>query len=98
MTNVCVASPLSDICVMPYSQANSPSRSLLLTLQQMINRRQESVRPGDLPYRPQVRFLVRPEHERTFHLAYPTLDRLPATKTRQTLGPEDDVLAIIVGY
>jgi hypothetical protein len=66
-------------------------------VQQMIDRRQATLRPGDPPYRPQVRFLVRPEQERVYHLAYPMLDRLPVPKTRQTLLPEDDVQAIITG-
>ena len=42
------------------------------------------VRPGDAPYRPEVRFLVHPDAGRTYHLAYPTLDALAAPKTAQT--------------
>jgi len=90
--------PARQLVPLSALQNDATGNPLLLTLQQMIDRRQASVRPGDLPYRPQVRFLVRPEHERTYHLAYPTLDRLPAAKTRQTLEPEDDVLSIISGY
>jgi hypothetical protein len=71
------------------------TNQLLGMLQLMIARRQAQVRPGELPYRPQVRFLVRPEFERTFHKVYPTLDNLGAPVFRQTLIPEDDVLRIV---
>jgi len=55
------------------------------------------VRTGDIPYRPQVRFLVRPETLRAFHAVYPLFDALPITKTRQNLTPEDDVRSIVTG-
>lgn len=83
-----------------------PLRTLILgaegnplrkAIQTMIERRQASVRPGELPYRPQVRFLVGPDALRTFHLAYPALEGLAVPKTRQNLQPEDDVLAIVAG-
>ena len=74
--------------------ANCP---LVQAVAQMIDRRQSSVRPGEPPYRPQIRFLVRPEYLRAFHLAYPLFDSLPAEKVRQNLIPEDDVLSIIAG-
>ena len=67
-------------------------------IQQMIDRKQATVRRGEMPYRPEVRFLVRPEAERTYHLAYPTLDGLAAPKTSQNLGPEDDVSAVVAGH
>ena len=63
----------------------------------MIDRRQATVRPGDLPYRPQIRFLVWPDALRSFHLAYPALEGLAVPKTRQNLQPEDDVFAIVAG-
>ena len=39
-------------------------------------RRQATVRPGDPLYRPQIRFLVRPNGLRTYYLAYPLLESL----------------------
>jgi hypothetical protein len=66
-------------------------------VQAMIDRRQATVRPGDLPYRPQIRFLVGPDALRSFHLAYPALEGLAVPKTRQNLQPEDDVFAIVAG-
>jgi hypothetical protein len=70
---------------------------LLQAIQAMIDRRQSGVRPGDAMFRPQVRFLVRPDSLRTFHTAYPALDALAVPKTRQNLQPEDDAAAIAAG-
>lgn len=47
--------------------------------------------------RRQIRFLVHPDGERTFHRAYPVLEGLSASKTRQAVQPGDDVMAIIAG-
>jgi hypothetical protein len=74
---------------------SSGSNPLLQCVQQLIDRKQATVRRGDLPYRPEVRFLVHPDADRTYHLAYPTLDSLAAPKTAQDLAPEDDVAAIV---
>ena len=86
--------------LVPAAALNRPSGSnpLLQTVQHMIDRKQASVRPGEMPYRPEVRFLVRPEAERTYHLAYPTLDALAAPKTSQYLGPDDEVSAVVAGH
>jgi hypothetical protein len=75
----------------------SGGNALLQSIQQLIDRKQASVRPGDAPYRPEVRFLVHPDAGRTYHAAYPLLDLLAAPKTAQTLAPDDDVQAIIAG-
>jgi hypothetical protein len=74
-----------------------PSNPLQQNVQQMIDRRQAGVRPGEVPYRPQVRFLVRPESMRVYHAAYPALDAVQVPKTRYNLKPEDDVLSIVTG-
>jgi hypothetical protein len=81
----------------PLSSLAEPNNALLTTLQQMIERRQALVRPGDPPFRPHVRFLVLPENLRTFHLAFPALEALDVPKSRQNLDPEDDVLTIVAG-
>jgi hypothetical protein len=54
-------------------------------VRQMIARRQALVRPGEPPYRPQVRFLVHPESLRTYFLAYPALEPLGIPLTRQNV-------------
>jgi hypothetical protein len=55
----------------------------LQSLSQMIARRQATVRPGEPPYRPQVRFLIYPDGLRTYFLAFPALEPLGITMTRQ---------------
>jgi hypothetical protein len=74
------------------------SNALMEAVKQMIDRRQATVREGEAPFRPEVRFLVRPEALKTYHLAYPALDGLAAPKTAQTLGPDDDAAAVIAGH
>jgi hypothetical protein len=61
---------------------------LLQAVRQLIARRQAGVRPGDPPYRPQVRFLVHPDGLRTYHLAYPALEPLGVPLTRQNYEPD----------
>jgi hypothetical protein len=75
----------------------SGSNPLLQPVQQLIDRKQATVR-RDAPYRPEVRFLVHADAGRTYHLAYPTLDALAAPKTAQTLAPEDDVAVIVAAH
>jgi hypothetical protein len=70
---------------------------LLQAVRQMVDRRQAGVRPGDLPYRPEVRFLVRPDSLRAFHAAYPALEALAVPMRRQNLRPEDDAAAVAAG-
>jgi hypothetical protein len=83
--------------LIPASALSRPSGSnpLLQSVQQLIDRKQATVRTGEAPYRPDVRFLVHPDAGRTYHLAYPTLDALAAPKTAQYLGPDDDVATIV---
>ncbi|MHB8736528.1 MAG: hypothetical protein ACYC6M_14595, partial [Terriglobales bacterium] len=50
---------------------------LVAAIQQMIARRQSGRRPGDPPFYPQIRLLVRPENVRTFLTVYPALEALP---------------------
>jgi hypothetical protein len=56
-----------------------PSHPLVQTIQQLINRRQATVLPGETPYRPILRFKIRPDGLRAYYLAYPLLEglRLP---------------------
>jgi hypothetical protein len=44
-----------------------------------------------LPYRPQIRFLVRPEGVRTFFLAYPVLEVVGVPMNRQDVERDEDV-------
>jgi hypothetical protein len=60
-------------------------------IKRMIARKQASVRPGEQPYRPQVRFMVRPDGLRSMHRAYPLLEELHIPLTRQNLDADEDV-------
>jgi hypothetical protein len=64
---------------------------LVQAVKHMIERRQASVPPGEPPYRPQVRFLIRPDGMRSFFLAYPPLDVLRVPMTRQNLEADEEV-------
>lgn len=66
-------------------------QALAKALQQMIARRQAGLRPGEAPYRPQVRFLVRPDGLRSFFLAYPAVEPLKVPMTRQDLQADDEL-------
>ncbi len=70
---------------------------LIKAIQQMIDRRQSSRRPGEPPYHAQVCLLVRPEHIRTFLTVYPALEALPVPKMRRNLDADDDVISIVTG-
>ncbi len=76
---------------------NDPNNALLRSVQRMIDHKQASVLPGDLPYRPHIRFLVRPEDDETMHRAYPALQALPVLvpMSRRTVEPEESVQEIL---
>ena len=78
-------------------QLSRGDQAIVQAVKQMIDRKQALVRPGELPFRPQVRFLVRPESIRSYHTAYPVLNALGVPQTRQNLEADDDVAAIVVG-
>jgi hypothetical protein len=71
----------------PAAGAASP---LFEAVQQLIARKQATVRPGEPPYRPRIRFLVRPDGFRTYYLAYPALEPLGLPMTRENLDPLED--------
>jgi hypothetical protein len=73
---------LSSASLAGKSGADSP---LLQAVKQMIDRRQAGVRPGEPPYRPQVRFLIYPDGLRTYFLAFPALEPLGIPLTRQNV-------------
>jgi hypothetical protein len=73
------------------SPGNTGVGLLQQTLQRIISRRQAAVRPGELPYRPQIRLLVRPDALRTLHLVYPILEPLGVPLTRHNLDADAEV-------
>ena len=60
-------------------------------IRRLITRRQATVRPGEQPYRPQVRFLVRPDGLRSLYRAYPVLEGLHVPLTRQNLETDEEI-------
>ena len=52
----------------------------------LIARRQASVRPGEPPYRPLVRFQVSNEGLRTYYHVYPLLEQLRVPMTRENVA------------
>jgi hypothetical protein len=72
-------------------QGEGGGNSLSQTVRQMIERRQAGVRPGEPPFRPSIRFLVRPAGLRSYYLAWPALEGLHLPMTRENLDAEDEV-------
>jgi hypothetical protein len=64
-------------------------KSLTKAVQDLIARKQATVRDGEPPYRPQVRFLVHPEGLRVYHTAYPILEPVQVPILRQNVEPDD---------
>jgi len=62
-------------------------------VQQVIARRQATVREGEEPYRPMIRFRVRPDGLRAYYLAYPALEVLRVPMMRENLDPPEDLKA-----
>jgi hypothetical protein len=66
------------------------SAGLVQAVQQIIARRQATVRPGEPPYRPMIRFLVQPAGLRSYYTAYPVLQTLGLSMSRENLLPDDE--------
>ena len=66
---------------------------LLLAVRQMIDKRQARVPAGELPYRPLLRFQVKPDGLRSYYLAYPVLDYLNIPMMREDCEPESNIRA-----
>lgn len=49
----------------------------------LIAHRQATVAAGEPPYRPEIRFRIRPEGRRTFYVAYPLLEDLGVSMSRE---------------
>ncbi|MCY2942775.1 MAG: hypothetical protein NTV50_14050 [Planctomycetota bacterium] len=66
-------------------------------IEKMITRKQSTVRAGEPPYRPEVRFLVWPDGLKPYHLSYPALQLAGIKQKRQNLESEDSIKEIIQG-
>ena len=62
---------------------------VLKAVQDLMARRQAQLRPGEPPWRPQIRFQVRPDGLRTYYQAFPALEPLGLVMTRENLDPPE---------
>ncbi len=58
---------------------------IVRAVQQLISRRQATVRPGETPYRPMLRFQVHPDALRTYFHVYPLFENMRIPMTRENL-------------
>ena len=72
-------------------------KRFITEIEKTIQRKQSTVRPGEPPYRPEVRFLVWPDGLRPYHLTYPALQAAGIKQKRQNLEAEDSIREIIQG-
>jgi hypothetical protein len=61
-------------------------QALAQAVANLISRRQASVRPGEPPYRPLIRFRVSNEGLRTYYHVYPLLEQLRVPMTRENVA------------
>jgi hypothetical protein len=59
--------------------------TLAQAVRQLVAKRQATVRPGEPPYRPLLRFQVHPDGLRAYYLAYPLLDSLRLPMARENM-------------
>jgi hypothetical protein len=71
--------------VQSLSTPTKGENALVQALRQIIDRRQATVRPGEPPYRPMLRFQIQPDGLRAYYLAYPLLDSLHVPMTRENV-------------
>ena len=76
------------ISTVEFATAQADRNPLRGAMEQMIERRQASLRAGEMPYRPMIRFRVRPEGARTYYIAYPILEPLGVPMTRENVETE----------
>jgi hypothetical protein len=68
------------------SNLQTTDQALAQTVANLIARRQASVRPGEPPYRPLIRFQVSNEGLRTYYHVYPLLEQLRVPMTRENVA------------
>jgi hypothetical protein len=78
-----------QILTAEFSQSANMSNPLRDAIEQMIARRQASLRAGEPPYRPMIRFRVWPDGMRAYYGAYPALEPLGLPMTRENPDMEE---------
>lgn len=64
--------------------------ALYKAMHSMIDRRQATVRPGEMEYHPQIRFRVYPDGLRAYYMAYPALEPLGVPMLTEMVEPEKE--------
>jgi hypothetical protein len=85
-----IAGAEEPIPVTALSWAETENNPLLARIQRIIARRQATVAPGDIPYRPLIRFRVHSDGVRAYYLAYPALEPLQVPMSRENVDPDED--------
>ncbi len=80
----------SSFSLAELQQMPADRNPLYLALKSMIDRRQATVRTGEMEYHPQLRFRVYPDGLRAYYLAYPVLELLKVPMTRELVEPEKE--------
>jgi hypothetical protein len=76
-------------------RTDTEASHLVQAVQKMIADRQHTLRPGEPPYRPLIRFVVHPDGLRTYYLAYPRLEALGLPLTRENVQPPPRAPAVM---
>ena len=85
-SNVIALYPSSQVfSVANGGQQDSIDAAMVQAVQQLIVRRQATVRAGETPYRPMLRFQVHPDALRTFFHVYPLFEGLHIPMARENL-------------
>ena len=67
------------------AKTQATDQALVQTVTRLIERRQASVRPGEPPYRPMIRFNVYADGRRVYYHVYPLLDSLRVPMSRENV-------------
>jgi hypothetical protein len=68
------------------STQTKAEHELVKCLREIVARRQATIGPGELPYRPVLQFVVHPDVFRAYYMAYPLLDALRLPMQRENRG------------
>jgi hypothetical protein len=68
------------------SNLKETDEALVQSVKNLIARRQASVQPGEPPYRPLIRLAVHADGRNTLYRAYPLLERVGVTMTRENVS------------
>jgi hypothetical protein len=83
------------IALSELTRGSDTARKLVDDIKQSVERRQATVREGEPPYRPAIRFLVRPDGMESLHRTYPLLTSLGVPMHQLNLESDETIDAWI---